>query len=1327
MPRDAKVIQRGVNVQSNDYAVPAGTPERAINIDYSRDGVAMRRVGFEKFWDGIPQFSLDNTKDSQQINMGPQRGVWELFSRDHLFSQAHGMLFSYVDSIVGGSYEEGWRSVPTLLSHQFRFHGTIYESVSFDANVWQLGKLVGYSANQGPSQFSPFSCIDTYTSNGAVGGAMIGRITNETSQAVSGTVATSIYNTPFDVVMTTSGGTRVVSDNASIRNGNSGAVIAGTITTTGYTDATGASARFSGASWMATDGSDTVWIADNTNAIRKLVVSTTVVTTLAGSITAGDTDGVGTAARFRTISGLAYDGSQFLYVAESGGSRIRKVDVTSGSVTIFAGALTPTTGFVDAVGTAARFNAPTGIEYINGYLYVGDSSNKVIREIQVSNANVQTYVGISGSAGTATDGLIGGSCYYGVLPGCIVRSKYHAKANTLVGGYETEGRYLAIECTTAGSEMIDLGLVAVVNQGTAAVVSMPERVVLHYGRCPTGYANATNGPMKFDTYGPNIYSQANIIGADVGGGAAFTTREYPRAIDIWTQNLTTNPMPRLRPLGIDAPEAPSCTTVAAGTTFANNTAWAYRTVNGLTLPDGRIALSPPSERIIVTNTSGGTVNGSVTAFPSAGLPYDGMSFVQLYRTKTVASTLDPGDQMFLCYETPLPYGAGAIITDIVPDANLGSELYTNATSETIAAASLRPGLWATDIVAFDNRAVISNYIERASIRIKVLGVTTLVASTSTITFKTYDPATSAGPGTIVLTAIAGATDPSANSFQIGTGGTPAANAAQTARNIVRVINRSPQAYMFTATYDENDAGAFVVTSLFPGVTQNQINTTISDVFVVTSSGTAIQSIVSYSTNASAAFISVNRNNSIRQINKAWYSDPGDFDSFPVGGQFAIGPRTESIQRLLPISERVVVVKDDSIMAFDSTFAVQIYDTALACSTPWSFARLNNQWIGLFTRGFCAINSTQATAIGRPIDRDVTSTYNQYFALSTKNFASAAAIDVYGNYVCTFNKRTFVWNAISQSWSEWEINSVTPQSDIDEGNAFYYKSSSGMRFIGAYKDCFVTNYIGERSYFRQRDWRRSSTEWYHDYGDMSWTVDGVLGADLQTITVSAYTAFSLTNPTAFPPFNRTPPPGSTTAPSAAETDSRFILFCEQSPYNGYFQGTVAVATPALSSSAMTITATEAFSPSSAPFVAGSITVTLYAPILCRLQYAPTVTPGVNTTFSETVVSAERTQPGWLHARYFGRGDIGSALETGIATYDDDQGVCRATLMGSLTSDFNGNDGKIAYNGVHRIEVASERAMNQSLVLELWEANAWQPLAFKAVVVEYTPKDNSKVNQ
>ena len=92
----------------------------------------------------------------------------------------------------------------------------------------------------------------------------------------------------------------------------------GTVTTLagssqGSTDATGTSASFNGPAGITTDGTN-LYVADEGNhRIRKIVISTGVVTTLAGSSSIGSTDATGTSASFSNPSGITTDGTN-LYV-----------------------------------------------------------------------------------------------------------------------------------------------------------------------------------------------------------------------------------------------------------------------------------------------------------------------------------------------------------------------------------------------------------------------------------------------------------------------------------------------------------------------------------------------------------------------------------------------------------------------------------------------------------------------------------------------------------------------------------------------------------------------------------------------------------------------------------------------------------------------------------------------------------------------------------------------------------------------------------------------------------------------------------------------------
>ncbi len=114
----------------------------------------------------------------------------------------------------------------------------------------------------------------------------------------------------------------------------------------GSTDATGTSASFNGPIGITTDGTN-LYVADRNHRIRKIVISTGVVTTLAGS-SEGSTDATGTSASFNNPNGITTDGTN-LYVAEQSNHRIRKIVISTGVVTTLAGS---SSGSTDATGTS---------------------------------------------------------------------------------------------------------------------------------------------------------------------------------------------------------------------------------------------------------------------------------------------------------------------------------------------------------------------------------------------------------------------------------------------------------------------------------------------------------------------------------------------------------------------------------------------------------------------------------------------------------------------------------------------------------------------------------------------------------------------------------------------------------------------------------------------------------------------------------------------------------------------------------------------------------------------------------------------------------------
>ncbi|MFO1524496.1 MAG: hypothetical protein U1F16_00840 [Turneriella sp.] len=234
-----------------------------------------------------------------------------------------------------------------------------------------------------------------------------GVVTTLAGNGVGNTDATgtaALFNFPAGI--TTDGTNLYVADQSNHRIRQ--IVIATGVVTTlagngvGNTDATGTAALFSGPSGITTDGTN-LYVADQGNhRIRKIVIATGVVTTLAGN-TAGSTDATGTAALFSNPNGITTDGTN-LFVADRGNHRIRKIVIATGVVTTLAG---NTAGSTDATGTAALFNNPNGITTDGTNLFLADYTNHRIRKIVIASAVVTTLAGngVGNTDATGTSAL----------------------------------------------------------------------------------------------------------------------------------------------------------------------------------------------------------------------------------------------------------------------------------------------------------------------------------------------------------------------------------------------------------------------------------------------------------------------------------------------------------------------------------------------------------------------------------------------------------------------------------------------------------------------------------------------------------------------------------------------------------------------------------------------------------------------------------------------------------------------------------------------------------------------------------------------------------
>jgi sugar lactone lactonase YvrE len=169
---------------------------------------------------------------------------------------------------------------------------------------------------------------------------------------------------------------------------------------------------------IAVDSAGDLFISDTGNQrVREVNGSTGIITTIAGTGTYGLSGSgiVATNAQIGNPEQLALDGAGNLYITEQGECAIAKVNLATGILTIVAGNGTLGSGSgtgLNVTGdggpaTQAVLDEPQGvIVSAAGNLFIADSNNQRVREVNASTGIITTVVGstvgFSGDGGAAT-------------------------------------------------------------------------------------------------------------------------------------------------------------------------------------------------------------------------------------------------------------------------------------------------------------------------------------------------------------------------------------------------------------------------------------------------------------------------------------------------------------------------------------------------------------------------------------------------------------------------------------------------------------------------------------------------------------------------------------------------------------------------------------------------------------------------------------------------------------------------------------------------------------------------------------------------------------
>ena len=160
-----------------------------------------------------------------------------------------------------------------------------------------------------------------------------------------------------------------------------------------------AAAQLSGPFGIALDDAGNLYVADSRNNRVRRIGPDGIITTVAGTGTAGFAgDGASaTDAQLDSPFAVAVD-AEALYIADSNNDRIRKV--SGGQIATFAGSGAFGSSGDGGLPTQARFTDVFGIAASGGAVFIADTGNALVRVVH--SESITTFAGSAGSAPTRT-------------------------------------------------------------------------------------------------------------------------------------------------------------------------------------------------------------------------------------------------------------------------------------------------------------------------------------------------------------------------------------------------------------------------------------------------------------------------------------------------------------------------------------------------------------------------------------------------------------------------------------------------------------------------------------------------------------------------------------------------------------------------------------------------------------------------------------------------------------------------------------------------------------------------------------------------------------
>ncbi|MCW7491183.1 glucanase [Leptospira sp. 2 VSF19] len=281
-------------------------------------------------------------------------------------------------------------------------------------------------------------------------------------------------------------------------------------------------ARFANPAGIVIDD-DKLYIAERGNSsIRVMKLRTKEVSTLSIGGNLDQPEGL-------TVVG------DYIYAVNIGTHNITKTHKVTGATTIFAGS--SSVGFVDGLGTSASFNMPHGITHDGTFLYVADYGNLRIRRVHITTGEVITIAGSGGSSLTDGEGVnasLNAPMYISNIGNILVVGTTHALRtinssgltayfplngstsnllnNQTLTAVGSPGFGLGRYGETNGAANLSIGNAATAPSPSASTTDITMSAWIHWDGTSTSLAKmiAYNGSPGTDGYGIFISSESQL-------------------------------------------------------------------------------------------------------------------------------------------------------------------------------------------------------------------------------------------------------------------------------------------------------------------------------------------------------------------------------------------------------------------------------------------------------------------------------------------------------------------------------------------------------------------------------------------------------------------------------------------------------------------------------------------------------------------------------------------------------------------------------------------------------------------------------------------------